>query len=346
MKIEKVLINPNSTIRDAINQLNETALQILVVCNQQNQIIGIIMDGDIRRAIIKGVSLDEKVKNIMNKNPKFLKIGFTEEMAKQTFLKYGVKRIPIVDDDMRVVDVLKIEDFIEIKKKIKSNYVVIMAGGRGKRLDPITKIIPKPLLLVGEKTMVEHIIKRFADWGFTKFILTLHYKKEMIKAYIDSLKLPYEIHYVEEDYPMGTAGGLKLVFNRFNIEDTMIVTNCDILVDVNFESVMEFHKEKQAAVTIIGAIINTSIPYGVLKVNDGILEKLEEKPSIDMIINTGIYVIEPLKVKSIFEGEEYLDMTDFLEKLRSSGKIVAVYPHHGEFLDIGQKKLYRNLLGI
>ena len=344
MKVNELIIHPNSSIREAIDKLNKNALQILVVSDEQNHIQGVITDGDIRRAIIKGTSLDEKVEKIMNKNPKYLKEGFTEKEAKQMFLKYGIKRIPVVDNNMRVVGILKIEDFIEMEKKPMDNYVVIMAGGRGKRLDPITRVIPKPLLLVGEKTMIELIMERFAEQGFTKFILTLHYKKEMIKAYIDSLKLPYEIHYVEESKPLGTAGGLKLVFDKFKINDPIIVTNCDVLVDVDFSNILKFHKEKESAITIVGALINSSVPYGVLKVNDGILEKIEEKPSMDMIINTGIYVIEPLQVKSLFEEEKYLDMTELIEKVRKSGKVVAVYPHHGEFVDVGQKKLYRNLL--
>ena len=345
MRVDEILIGPTATIKHAINRLSETALQILIVSDSENRILGVITDGDIRRAIIKGISLDEKVGKIMNRNPKFLKVGFSEEEAKHMFLKYGIKRIPVVDSDMRVVDILKIENFIGKEKKSMNNYVVIMAGGRGKRLDPITRVIPKPLLLVGEKTMLEHIMERFANQGFTKFILTLHYKKEMIKAYIDSLKLPYEIHYVEEPRPMGTAGGLKLVFDQFDTDEPVIVTNCDVLTYVDFSSVIEFHVKKQAAITIIGALMNSSIPYGVLKVRDGILEKIEEKPSMDVIINTGIYVLDP-SVRDELEGEGYLDMTDLVEKVKNSGKIVAVYPHHGEFVDIGQKKLYRNILGF
>ncbi len=347
MKIDKLIIHPNSTIREAIDKLNKNALQILVVSDKKNRIVGVITDGDIRRAIIKGISLDEKVEKIMNKNPKYLKVGFSKNEAKDMFLKYEIKRIPVVDNDMRVVDVLKIEDFIEKEKKAMNNYVVIMAGGRGKRLDPITRVIPKPLLIVGEKTMLEHIMERFAKQGFSKFILTLHYKKEMIKAYIDSLNLPYEIHYVEEPYPMGTAGGLKLVFDKIKIDDSVIVTNCDVLIDVDFPKVLKFHKEKQVAITIVGALINSSIPYGVLKVSNGVLEEIEEKPSIDMIINTGIYVLEPSHIKSEFKEERYLDMTDLVSKVKkNSGKIVAVYPHHGEFVDVGQKRLYRSILGF
>ena len=340
----KVTISEESTLRRAIEMLNKIASQMLLVTDDEKKLLGTITDGDIRRAILKGISLDSPVKNIMNNNPKVIMVGYKFDEAKKMFLKYGIKRIPVIDEDKRVVDILYIEDFIkkeEVQKK--ENYVVMMAGGRGKRLDPLTRIIPKPLIPIGDKSMLEHIIDKFASQGFYKFILTLHYKKEMIKMYIKDLNLPYEINWVEEGFPMGTAGGLSLIMEKFKIDKPAILTNCDVLLDLDFEKVLGFHKEKGASLTIIASYMSYKIPYGILKIKDGFLEKIEEKPSQDILINTGVYVMSP-EVFEYIPKNEAIDMPQVIFDLIKSKRKVAVYPYYGEFFDIGQWELYRKIV--
>lgn len=342
MDLNDILISPHIPIREAIKKLNETAKQILLVVNSDGKIIGTITDGDVRRALIRGVSLDQPAGSIMNKNPKTVKRGFEPSYVRSLFLKYGIKRIPVVDEAGRVKDLLFIEDFIEKKRRKLDNIVVIMAGGRGKRLDPLTRIIPKPLIPIGEKSMLEHIIERFANQGFRRFILTLHYKKDMIKMYVRDLNLPYDIDWVEEEQPMGTAGGLSLLKGKITSQEPIVLTNCDVLLDLEFAKVLDFHKQKEAVVTIVGALMSSRIPYGILKIENGYLMQIEEKPSYDILASTGVYVLEPQVVFEI--PEKRIDMPELLNQLLGKGERVAVYPYHGKFFDIGQWDLYRKVI--
>ncbi len=337
------MIEKEENLRKAIEMLNKFAKQIIIVVDDQ-KLLGVITDGDIRRAILKGVSLDEPVEKIMNKNPKYLVEGkYKEDEVVEMFKKYGIKRIPVVDSEKRVVGLLFIEDFIKVEREKKENYVIIMAGGKGTRLLPFTKILPKPLIPVGDKTFLELIMERFASQGFEKFIIIVNYKKEIIKSYINERKLPYKITFVDEEKPLGTAGGLRLVYEQIKMEKPVILTNCDVLINVDYEKVLEYHNENKADMTLIAKLENINVPYGVVETKDHELVEIKEKPSVDILINTGIYVFNPELFKFIEKGK-HLDMNQFIEKLKILGRKVIVYPYHGKYMDIGEWEKYKEVL--
>ena len=343
--MKDILIPPTLTVREAISRLNSTGKKILLVVDEDERLIGTITDGDIRRAILKGMSMDTPVDRVMNISPKYLREGFGKDEAVSLFQKYKIDRIPVVDESGKIRSLLFIEDFIGGKKEYVVDVpVVIMAGGKGTRLDPFTKILPKPLIPLGDKPILQVIMERFYHQGFGKFILTLGYKAEVIKLWLADMDFPFDIEYVIEDEPLGTAGGLRLVVDEFNVDGDFIVSNCDILLDVDFHSVISFHRRYGAGATVVGYFLQNRLPYGVIETEGEYLKSIKEKPYIDALINTGVYVINSSVVKKHVNRNKYLDMPELLEKIRFSGGQVAVYPHHGEFFDTGQWELYRETL--
>ncbi len=344
--VKNILVYPDTTLREAIKLLNEAGWQIVVVVDKEKRLVGTVTDGDIRRAILKGISLDVSVKDVMNKKPKSLKQnGYTKDELMHIFNKYSIKHLPIVDDANRVVGLILLEDVFKIEELYSPlpYFVVIMAGGKGTRLDPFTKILPKPLIPIGDKTMLEIIMEKWASFGFSRFILTLNYKKEVIKLYLKDLELPYDIYFVEEDKPLGTAGSLKLIEKEFDLTDPFLVTNCDVWVDVNLRSFVKFHREIKADVSIIGNLMTFKIPYGVIENNDSDLINIKEKPQMDFVINTGIYALNP-KVIDLIKDDEAIDMPDLILRAKERGFKAKIYPAHGQYFDIGQWEVYKDSL--
>lgn len=345
-KLKSLLIAPDTTIKQAMQKLNETAEQILFVVNENKNLLGTITDGDIRRGIINGLEFFDIVEKIMHRN--FVSIGSDEpEIEKQArllMLEKRIRCIPVLDTQGVIVDIIMIKwtDGLEEKKwsnssRIHSNRVVIMAGGKGSRLDPFTKILPKPLIPIGNKTIIELIMEKYYYYGFDKFTYTLNYKKEYMKLFLKDNLFPYEIDWIEEEEFLGTAGGLSLLKNR--LDDTFFVANCDSLLDVDYEKLLKWHKEHKASITIVGCHNEVKIHYGVLKISNGILDKIIEKPIQDVIINTGVYVMEPHILSYIPEGK-HLDMNKLIDSLAGKEKI-TVYPIYGGWLDIGQWEEYK-----
>jgi len=342
-RYRKVLIRPNVCIREALKQMNEAALQILIVVDEENKIVGIITDGDIRRGIIKNIPFEEPVEHIMNRNPITLGFPFKEAEALELMKKHSVKHIPVINEKQEVVDIILWSDFLNNGKVIypsKNIPVVIMAGGKGTRLDPFTKILPKPLVPIGDKPIIEIIMERFSKYGFNKFIISLNYKGEMIKTYFleNQNQMDYHIEYIEEKEFLGTSGALSLMQDK--LKDTFIVSNCDIITDANFESLLKYHKDKKNKATILAIIRNVKIPYGVLETQKGDLEKIIEKPEYSFIINSGIYVLEPDIVKLIPKREP-TNITDLLTLAKEKKMKVSVYPVNCSWFDIGEWEEYK-----
>jgi NDP-sugar pyrophosphorylase family protein len=268
-----------------------------------------------------------------------------EEKARAIMLKEKIERIPVLSKDGKVMDVILWtdifgeEDIVE-ERNILTNPVVIMAGGKGTRLDPFTKILPKPLIPIGNKPVIELIMEKFYQCGFNRFIYSLNYKKEYIKLFIKESNFPYIIDFVEEEDFLGTIGCLSLMKDK--IDKTFFVTNCDSLMDVDYKSILDWHKEHDASLTIVGSHNEFRIPFGVLEMSDGRLEKILEKPVHDMIVNTGVYVIEP-HVLSYVPDNKLFDMNELIEKILEKEK-VTVYPVCEGWFDIGQWKEYQDNL--
>lgn len=344
---EKTKISGAATLRDAIASLNNSASGIALVVQDDGRLIGVVTDGDIRRGILKGQSLDEPVSGICNRSPRYLRDGESCARAEELCLKHVVRRIPVLDADDRPVGLYYIEDFVEAGGAVarvepKSNPVVIMAGGKGTRLDPFTRILPKPLIPIGNKAAIEVILDRFHAAGFGRFLLSVNYRKEFIKTYFTELHpLPYALHFVEEDQPLGTIGALGLM--KAMLQETFIVTNCDMLLEPNWAEVLRFHKDRRFAITVLGGLRSIEVPYGVIEVEKEMFKGIREKPQYNHLVNLGVYVCEP-NVPELIGANERLDATALLDRARDAGLRVGVHPILNNWHDIGQWEEYRSLL--
>lgn len=282
MEKRSVLIDENSTLTLAMEMLDKTSKKVLFV-ERDGKLAAALTDGDIRRWILKKGSLDAKVSDVANYNPIFL---YEEESfkAKAVMREKLIEAIPIVDK-YKVIKAIKLllDEHEQFKKEL-SIPVVIMAGGLGTRLYPYTKILPKPLIPVGEKPIVEHIINRFNQHGVDEFFLVVNHKKNMIKAYFSEVARNYKVHYVDEIKPLGTGGGLSLIKDQ--IDSTFILTNCDILIEDNYEKIYSHHKKAENLITMVCSLKTIKIPYGVIETDKaGNLKEMKEKPEICVFVN-------------------------------------------------------------
>ncbi len=275
-KFHYLLIPPETAIKIAMKKLDKTAEKILFVVDKRHKLLGTVTDGDIRRGLLSGVRFDEAIEKIMHQNFTALFIGETdvEERAKKLMLENKFEQIPLIDSYGIIKDVILWTDifgqsFISHCYEPKPNKVVIMAGGKGTRLDPFTRVLPKPLIPIGEKTVIEIIMEKFYKYGFDKFVYTLNYRKEYIKLYLQENKFPYDIDWVEEPDFLGTAGSLALLKDK--IDDIFFVINCDSILDYNYEKLLKWHRKNSASITIIGCHNEIKIPFGVLELSNGTL---------------------------------------------------------------------------
>ncbi|MGG7213292.1 nucleotidyltransferase family protein [Clostridium nigeriense] len=337
MNIDNLKIRKEVNIREAMKKINDVAKGILFVVSDNDELIGTLTDGDFRRWILKNGCMEEAVEVVMNKNPIYLMEGDISS-ADEVMIEKSITAIPIINLNRNILDIkfLNKNVFIENKNKSLENIpIVIMAGGLGTRLYPYTKILPKPLIPIGDTPIIERIIDKFCLYGSKEFYLTVNYKKNMIKSYFNELNKDYFINYVEEDKPLGTGGSLSLLKGK--IDKTFFVSNCDILIEADYESILKYHKEKGNKVTVISSVKNFQIPYGVFKLNEnGNINEIVEKPVYTFLINTGMYVIEPDVLNDIPEGEFY-NLPDIVEKYMNNGVPVGVYPiSEQSWMDMGQ----------
>jgi dTDP-glucose pyrophosphorylase len=350
MENNALFILESATVKDALKQLDHTAEKALFVVNDQNQLRGTITDGDIRRFILKGHSLENSISETYNKNPITLrKEQFSVDEARQILVSNKIGLLPIVDEKNIVIDYITWDKVFSSEKPDRKCAslidvpVVIMAGGKGVRMDPFTRILPKPLIPIGDKAIVEIIMDDFLSCGVEKFYLTLNYKGEMIEAYFNSIDKKYPVKFLWEKEFLGTAGSLKLVEDE-NF-DTIIVSNCDIIVKANFEDVLQFHKEQKAAFTALSSIQHHKIPYGVIQFREGgEITTILEKPEYSFTINTGMYVINRECIDYI-PRNSYLDMPDLIALLLKQKKKVLMYPvNENDYIDIGQWEEYKSVV--
>jgi len=327
---------------DSILKMNEAALQILLVTDASGKLIGIITDGDIRRAMLKGVNFYIPVSEVMNTAPLSLPTGSSVVQAKTIMRQHSIRHVPLIDKCGRVQDLIIWTDCFENVPKEQKEKIIIMAGGKGTRLDPFTKILPKPMIPLGDKPIVEIIMDKFHQQGFRNFVLSLGYKAEIVKMYFaESDRRPYSVDYICEDHPLGTAGPLSL--HRNHINDTFVVTNCDVILELNYLDLIRYHREKRNMLTIVGSVKEFTIPYGVLKTEGQKLLNIDEKPNLHFLVNTGLYVLEPA-VLDLIGDDEKIDMTELFRRIELDKGKIGVYPHHGKWFDIGQWEEYRETL--
>ena len=346
-KLQKIIGDTSLTISDAMKKIDENVLGILFIVDVNGVLRGCITDGDIRRFLLSGGKLSDAVMDAANKKPRQAK---SLEEAKHLYHKRNYIVIPIVNDKGIVIDYYSGEngDKSQKQRKALNIPVVINAGGRGTRLDPFTRVLPKPLIPVGELPIIEHIMKEYQTYNCDDFHIIVNYKKDIIKAYFADCDTPYNITWYTEDKPLGTGGGLSLLRGVF--KDTFFFANCDALLTSNYESMLRFHKESGNVITMICAHKNIDIPYGVIEMGvNGVINEMKEKPRISFLANTGIYIVEPQVIDDM-KDDTPIGFPDIVEMERQKGRKVAVFPvSENDWMDMGQfpelEKMRRKLYG-
>lgn len=348
---ETLLIAPDVSLKEALKKLDISALGVLLVADSKQKLLGTITDGDIRRAMLAGYELSEPIRGHFNENPHFFyENRYSADEARKLFLERRFEIIPILSKDGTISSYLTWSTFFaeeEIAQKTKRTInvpLVVMAGGKGTRMAPFTKVLPKPLIPIGDKTILELILDEFRGFGVEDIYFTLNYRGEMIRAYFDGIDRPYSVHYLWEKEFCGTAGSLRLLMPE--IPEVFFVSNCDIIVNADFADVYDFHMRNDACLTVISSVKHTKIPYGVVRFGaGGLVERIEEKPEFSFTINTGVYLLSRKCVDFIPEGKVF-HMTDLMQALMDAGQAVYTYPvNENEYTDIGQWDEYQRAIG-
>ena len=334
---KKLLIKPSRNIASGLRQMVEVGEKILFITDSNGTLLGTVTDGDIRRWLLKNNKLTENLELVMNKKPVFIKKGTSIENTRNLMLSKKIEYVPEVNDKMQIISVISWVDLFARKEEKAKSFnipVVIMAGGKGTRLSPFTKILPKPLIPIGERPILEIIIDNFAEYGCTNFYLSVNYKANMIKSYFNEIEHRYKIHYIEEEKPLGTLG--SLYFLKDKIKTTFFLSNCDIIVKGDYCHILETHKNNKNIATITASIKHYTIPYGICEIDEeGNLKNLKEKPEYEFLANTGMYIFEPDIFK--FIDGTYCNATDILKKFMNKKEKIGTYPVPEDcWLDIGQ----------
>ena len=331
-KLSKIFLNSNDTFEQAIKVLNKGGIRIALVVDDKSTLLGVVTDGDIRRSLLNHQNLETPVTEVMNDHPLTASIRDDRESIIQKMKEHHILHVPIVDSSGCVVDLETIHHMIHRSKL--DNPIVLMAGGYGTRLLPLTKDTPKPLLKVGSMPILESIIKRFIDFGFHNFFISTHYKPEMIKDYFqDGSKWNVNIQYIEENEPLGTAGALALLPD--NIPNLpLILMNGDLITELDFKSLLDNHDKSGSDATMCVVEYDFEVPYGVVEIKESKVTNIIEKPTHKFFVNGGIYVINQDLVKDM-NGPSYIDMPDLLMKRINVCSGVNIFPLYEKWLDIG-----------
>lgn len=328
-----VVLSPDDVMEKAIQALDREALKIVMVADEQGRLLGTITDGDIRRALMRHMGMDAKLQEVMRKDPTIAHVQDGREAILVMMKTKDLLQVPIVDDAGCVVGLETLQHLI--RKDKLDNPVFLMAGGFGKRLRPLTNDVPKPLLKIGSKPILETILNQFIESGFHNFYISTHYKADMVQEHFgDGSQWGVSIRYVHEAEPLGTAGALGLLPDGLPDLPIMMM-NGDLLTDVNYERLLDFHNTQDGIATVCVREYDFQVPYGVIKVEDQVIKSIVEKPVHKFFVNAGIYVLSQELVKSVV-GSNYLDMPHLLDESIQSGKQVNSFPIHEHWLDIGR----------
>jgi dTDP-glucose pyrophosphorylase len=346
-KIKERITGANATILEALKKMDVLQVKLLFVF-EDNSFKGLLSIGDIQRAIIRNESLETPVKNIIRKDITVAYTSEDDQSIKAKMVEFRTECMPVLDENGELADVYFWEEiFPTTEKRVNATLnvpVVIMAGGKGTRLKPLTNVLPKPLIPIGEKTIMEVIIDKFCQYGVCQFYISVNYKHELIRFYFDSIENKnYEINYIKEQDFLGTAGSLFLLKNK--IHTTFFVSNCDILVDEDYSEIYNYHVDNKNAITLVASLKHFRIPYGTLESGvNGELLSLHEKPELTYMINTGMYVLNPEVLEQIPEGKFY-HITDLIMDLKKKGEKVGVFPvSEKSWFDMGEWPEYQKVI--
>jgi dTDP-glucose pyrophosphorylase len=327
-----ITIGPETPILEVIKILDHSSMQIALVADEAGHLLGTVTDGDVRRGILGGVAMECGARMIMNPKPIVFRVGDPREVILETMKRRQIHQIPILDVSGRIAGIEILDDLL--LATTSDNWVVLMAGGQGNRLRPLTDDRPKPLLEIGGKPIMEIILESFIEQGFRRFFISVNYKAEMIRAHFgDGARWGAQLAYLAEDQALGTAGALGLLPSRPQLP--MVVMNADLLTKVNFQQLLSFHREHRATATMCVRDYSFQVPYGVAHIDRHRLRDLDEKPVHHFFVNAGIYILEPGVLDLIPQGEAH-DMTDLFDRLIERGDELTVFPIREYWLDIGR----------
>ena len=347
-KIQERTIQSYTTVLQSLKKMDETKVKMLFVYHNE-KFISILTIGDIQRAIIKGVDINEQVMSILDLNKKFASPADSKESIKEKMMALRAECMPVVDEEGNLIDVYfwkEVFKHTEAQKREKIDLpVVIMAGGKGTRLKPITNVIPKPLVPVGDKTILEVIMDQFEGIGCKKFYMSVNYKADMMEYYLAQLDHKYDIEFFIEDKPLGTIGSVSLLKGK--ITTPFFVSNCDSINDQDYRDVYDYHVQNQNDLTIVTMVKSFRIPYGVIETGeDGIMTALREKPELNYQVNTGAYILNPECIDEIPEGE-FFHITHLMEKITARGGRVGCFPvSEGSWHDMGEWPEYLKMIRV
>lgn len=335
-------VSQQASAREAMVQIDRSRQGIVLVVDEARRLVGTITDGDIRRAILARIDLDTPVSALLATkagsrfgHPVTGFVGEDRSVYLSVLQRHNIVHLPIVDADRRVVGLVTRDEFLPAQ--VLSLKAVIMAGGKGRRLHPLTKETPKPMLRIGEKPLLEILIQQLREAGITRVQMTTHHQRQKIEQHFkDGRAFGIELSYVAEHRPLGTVGGLSLSDAP---SETTLVINGDILTQVNFRAMLAYHREHQADLTVAVRHHTISVPYGVIECEGPLVRRVREKPELDMLVNAGIYLLEPSVYRYIPIGERF-DMTDLISRLVSEGRPVVSFPVREFWADIGHHEDY------
>lgn len=345
MRLDDLFIKPEATLVEALRQLDSTAEGILIVVENGDKLVGTLTDGDVRRALLREGVLDAIVDDACNKN--CISLPLSERASAQGVMaEYKLAGIPIIDGERRVTDCV-FQRGSSLQREKCGNLdvpVVIMAGGKGTRLYPYTKVLPKPLIPVNDVPIIERVINSFRERGCGEFHLIVNHQRQMIEAYFAGVERQYSVDFIEEEVFLGTGGGLRLA--KSMLSKTFVLTNCDILVSFDLSEALDVHKASSNDVTMVASLKNYEIPYGTIELDTGgEIASMTEKPTVPFLVNTGCYIVEPRVVDSIVEGES-IGFPDVIKRCQDAGMKAGVYPiSEKSWLDMGQLDGLANMSG-
>ena len=331
-KIQNIKLSKSATIKEALEIINKGAMQIALIVDEKDKLLGTLTDGDIRRGFLKGLNLNNSIESLVFKMPTIAKISDTKEEVLKLALSKKLHQIPIVDDSGKVLGIQEIEELV--KPKEKSNKVVLMVGGLGKRLRPLTESTPKPMLKVGNKPILQTIVEKFSDYGYINIVMCVNYKSHIIQDYFgDGSEFGVNIEYILEDQRMGTAGALSLLKEKPT--ESFFVMNGDLLTNLDFEKMLDFHEVYDAKATMCIREYDIEVPYGVVNVANENITSIEEKPIHNFFVNAGIYILDPDCI-DLIPRDEFYDMPSLFEKMILNNEKTISFPLQEYWLDIGR----------
>lgn len=333
MQISNYIIEESTSVIEAMKIIDKGGRATVFICTNK-KLLASVSDGDVRRYIIANGDLNAPVSTIANYSPLYIR-QYENENAVKLMSQYGISALPILNDENELLDIIFSNSRIENKEVPLNMPVVIMAGGKGTRLQPFTQILPKPLIPVGDKTITEHIMERFERYDCTKFDMIVNYKKNFIISYFCDSEIQHNVSFISETEFLGTAGGLKLVQGHY--DNTFFITNCDVLIEGDYAAMVKQHKEQKNIITLVCAMKKMVVPYGTVELSEnGHVAALKEKPQFDFITSTGLYIVEPAFLEKI-PSNTFIHITDVIQKCIEKGENVGMFPiADNAWMDMGQ----------